>query len=269
MVGALASVASLLAAIAWPLTALYLVGCHRKEVSELLMVAAPKFKTAKRFKVGAFEVDSFAEGIEEIVTRAEASANTEVLSRKIPKPQFDAAQRIRTEVGRADLPRPRIFGKLREQVYLLAESYDSVRAEMPSSPQRTRRMNQLAAGMRALASAVGPLRTHLMHSPSAGKRLAAICGLQINPRHRYLRWLIERFRVEDQAFVLYQAALAVSQYVEKDVFTDPAQTLEALRGAIRSVGSFSGGVPDQNTLEILNESASELAAKMGRARAAD
>ena len=127
---------------------------------------------------------------------------------------------------------------------------------MPGSQLRTRKMNEIAAGMRTLALAGLPLRTELTKSDSVGMRLAAICMLQVEPRPRYFRWLIQRIKTEAHAFVIYQASVAVLELVKKRLFINVDEVRSEIIGAIQVVSSYAGGTPDQNTLDALNEALS-------------
>jgi len=142
---------------------------------------------------------------------------------------------------------------VKAQIYELADQYESVRADMPSGGPRTRKMNEIAAGMRTLALAGLPLRTTLTKSETAGRRLAAICMLQVEPRLRYFRWLIDRLKTEDQAFILFQATLAIRELVKKRLYLNADETRVAINDAISVISAFQGGPPDQNTLDVLNE----------------
>ena len=63
---------------------------------------------------------------------------------------------------------------------------------------RTRRMKEIAAGMRTLALVGLPLRTQLTRSESVGRRLAAICIFRLSRVQDYFKWLIERVKTESQ-----------------------------------------------------------------------
>jgi len=119
-------------------------------------------------------------------------------------------------------------------------------------------MNEIAAGMRTLALAGLPLRTELTRSEKAGRRLAAICMLQVAPRPRYFRWLIDRLNTEDQAFVLFQAAVAILELVKKGFYVNVDETRSAIKDAIGVISAFQGGQPDQNTLDALMEALEQV-----------
>ena len=96
------------------------------------------------------------------------------------------------------------------------------------------------------------LRTELTRSSSVGRRLAAICILQVEPRPRYFRWLIERVKTEKQPFVFYQAAVAVLELVRKKFYVNADDTRKQIHSALDTIRSFEG-VPDQNTIDALEE----------------
>ena len=97
---------------------------------------------------------------------------------------------------------------LREQLRVLAEEYERLRATLPAGPERTRRMELVASQMRALAPVAYGLLDELMRSSSPGERLAAITFLQVRPQLDALDWLAERV-TKEKPFVSYHAALAL------------------------------------------------------------
>jgi hypothetical protein len=117
-------------------------------------------------------------------------------------------------------------------------------------------MNEIAAGMRTLAFEALPLRTELTRSDSPGRRLAAICILQIEPRPRYFRWLIERLITENQAFLLFQLSVALLEHIRKGFYINPIEARSAIARAISAISAYPGGKPDENTLDMLNEALS-------------
>lgn len=254
----ISSFASVLNAVAWPLVAVWFLAVHRTRIAVLLRVVSRKLSSAKKFKVGQVEIEAFEDELKEAVSEAEAQAGEAGLPRAVPERQVHAAETVKRRIRSAQIPELHVRETVRREIYELAAQYEALRVQVQSSPLRTRRMNEIAAGMRTLALAALPLRSELIRSDSVGRRLAAICILQIEPRTRYFRWLVERIKVENQAFVLYQAALAILEFVKKKLYVNPDETREAILDAIRIVSSFPGGTPDQNTLDVLNDAVSAV-----------
>ena len=251
----LSSIASVLSAIAWPGVVAWFLFANRIRIAFLLKVLGRKLSSAKKLKVGQFELE---EELEEAVSEAGEKIDEADTSKAVPKNQLQAAADLRKKVIGSSVPKAEALEAVRDQIFELAEQYESVRAGMPSGPQRTRRMNEIAAGMRTLALAGLPLRTELTRSEKAGRRLAAICMLQVAPRPRYFRWLIDRLNTEDQAFVLFQAAVAILELVKKGFYVNVDETRSAIKDAIGVISAFQGGQPDQNTLDALMEALEQV-----------
>ncbi|MEO6320429.1 MAG: hypothetical protein ABIR56_07155 [Polaromonas sp.] len=113
-----------------------------------------------------------------------------------------SAERIR-QVAPTDRPE-----ELLAPLRALAAEYEEVRRNMPFSPERTRKMSELASGMKRLALVTAPFLPQLTQSPSPGERLAAVIILQMTFEPRYIEWLANRL-VEEPAFTGYQAASAL------------------------------------------------------------
>lgn len=246
----MSSIAAILSAIAWPGVVAWFLFVNRIRIAFLLKILGRKLSSAKKLRVGQFELE---EELEEAVSEAGAKVDEADTSKTVPKNQLQAAANLRKKVIGASVSKSEVLEAVRNQIFDLAEQYESARAGMPSGPARTRRMNEIAAGMRTLALAGLPLRTKLAQSEIAGRRLAAICMLQVEPRPRYFRWLIDRLKTESQAFILFQAALAILESVKKRFYVNAEETRSAINDAIRAVSAFQGGPPDQNTLDALNE----------------
>ena len=98
--------------------------------------------------------------------------------------------------------------ELRSQLKTLAAQYESVRASMPRSAARTRRLEVIASQMRSFSIAAHALLPEFARSDSPGERLVAITFLQTRPSFQLVDWLAERLG-EEQAFLGYHAAVAL------------------------------------------------------------
>jgi hypothetical protein len=244
------SIAAILSAIAWPGVVTWFLCANRIRIAFLLKVLGRKLSSATKVKVGQFE---FEEVLENAVSEAEARVDQADTSKAVPQNQLKAAVNLRDKVKDFSISKSEALEAVRGQILELAEQYESVRADMPSGPPRTRRMNEIAAGMRTLALAGLPLRTTLTRSAKTGERLAAICMLQVEPRQRYFRWLIDRLKTENQAFVLFNAAIAVLELVKKKFYVNVGETHSAISEAVGVISAYQGGPPDQNALDALRE----------------
>ena len=140
----------------------------------------------------------------------------------------------------------------------LAHEYESTRATMPSGKDRTGAMNAIVARMRTLAIAAKPsLKEFSENRTSPGTRLCAIVILQISPDRRYIEWLGQRFQ-EETPFIFYQTSVALLQAVHDIGPQNREQLSRVLTSAIGVLESFRGGVPDQNSLNVLKSAQSTL-----------
>jgi hypothetical protein len=249
----ISSIAAILNAIAWPGVALWFLSTHRKRIAYLLKVFGRKFSLARKVKVWQLELDEFEEEVKDVVIQAGAGVSSDLSSKSIPTVQVEAAKSLEAKVRTAGIPVSRALDTVRREIYELAREYEITRASGSSSTSRTRKMNEIAAGMRTLAIAGKALRTELTRSDSVGRRLAAICMLQVEPRPRYFKWLIARVKTETQPFVFYQAAVAILEMVRKKFYINPDDARSEIRSALNVISSFQGGQPDQNTIDALNE----------------
>ncbi len=137
-----------------------------------------------------------------------------------------------------------------------AQEYETTRASMRAGPERTRAMNAVVAKMRALALAADLFLDEFMAADSPGRRLAAICILQLKPEMRALPWLTDRMR-QEQPFVFFHAAVALLNTARRFSLTDQSALSAALRSALAQVQSF-GPKADVNTVRLLTLAISEL-----------
>jgi hypothetical protein len=252
----LSSIAAILNAVAWPGVAAWILFTHRTDTSQILKTLGNKLSAAKKIKAGQFEMEAFEDELKQTVDEVGETVGNIPRLRAVPKEQLQAAENLKEKARAAQLPESSVGEAVKKQIYALANEYEKIRLQLPSCSERTRKMDQIAARMRTLALAGKPLRTLLTRSDSVGRRLAAICMLQIEPRQSYFRWLIERFKVENQPFIFFQSAIAILEYVKKGVYPDGGIVRSAIGESIRVISSFTDGTPDQDTLEVLNEALS-------------
>jgi hypothetical protein len=97
---------------------------------------------------------------------------------------------------------------VKERIEELGGAYQQLRKSMLPSDARTRKMEIIAAKMRALACDAYFMLDYLAKNPEPGCRLAAVSLLEVKPNPEYLEWLCERLAPE-KPFVGYHAALAL------------------------------------------------------------
>ena len=153
--------------------------------------------------------------------------------------------------------RAEIQESIRQRMLRFAKEYESTRAAMHAGPERTRAMNAIAAKMRTLALAADPFVDELAaDKDSPGKRLAAICILQLAPSMEWVNWLADRMKVE-QPFVFFHASVALLSAVRKYGVQQGDTLKAAIERALAQVNSF-GENADKNTVRSLTLALSEL-----------
>jgi hypothetical protein len=139
-----------------------------------------------------------------------------------------------------------------------AREYEATRSNMKPGRDRTRAMNAIVAKMRTLGIAAAPLLPELAFDKnSPGKRLAGLIILQLAPDLDYLDWVVERMSIE-QPFIFYHAALVLLAMV-RNYGVQARKELEiALKRSLDIVQAFAGGLPDRNTISVLEIARSDL-----------
>jgi hypothetical protein len=253
----LTGIAAILSAIAWPLVAVAFFLIYRTKLISIIDILTVKLREAKHVKAGQLEIDT-EQQIGQVLNETSAAAGGQVITREIPEGQIHAAELVGDRLNAAPISLSQKLDIVHKQIYELVQEYDDTRQNMPSGPARTRQMNEIAAKMRALSIVAYPLLRFLTAGKKPGERLAAICILQVRPELGYFDWLIERVMKEDQAFILFHASLAILELVRTYSYLRPDIAAEAIRNALDRVTRFSGGKPDQNTIDVLNEALSRL-----------
>jgi len=238
------AIADLIAAVAWPLVALFLILTQRKRIGEFLAIFTAKFQASTRIKIW----DIVDLDLSQTAQHAEQSTD---VPREVPTEQRQAATRISGLVSETELP------NVEARLAAIAREYEATRAGMAPGPARTRAFNVTMSKMRVLALAAKPLlRKFSSNAESAGLRLAAIAILQMSPDMEYVNWLVDRMKAE-QPFVFFQASNALLSAVRAFGSTHGAQLKSAVEKALETVRSFHGA-PDANTIETLELAAGEL-----------
>src|SRR5262249_9573268 len=119
---------------------------------------------------------------------------------------------------------------------------------------RTRKMEIVAAKMRALACDAYFMLEYLAKNPQPGCRLAAVSLLEIRPNPEYLEWLSERLAPE-KPFVGYHAALALIAAARVLGLSYKARIDSAIERAQRLLGS---GLENTDRARALTTASHEL-----------
>jgi hypothetical protein len=236
----IASIASLLDAVAWPLLFLGIALLFRSEIRSALSRIPTILDRVKKANLPgglAFELDRVADAVVDQENNKTG---------KITPRQAEAAARIAVQAQ--DIS-PRA---LLDEMDRLCLEYDNLRRLLPPGEVRTRTMTRIVAKMRSLAPSLTEFLDIYKGSGSAGSRLAAIAMMQMTPQVADLIWLKERFKVEKQAFLLYHSALALQNLVDSYTsVADKRRLRKAAEEALEKVSSFAEGTPDRGTTEIL------------------
>lgn len=245
----ISAVATIVQAVAWPAVVALIFIVYRSKIKTLFDVFTRKVDTATHLKAWQLEFETAEREIKEAVN----SANGAAVDSKVPEQQVQAARELNEKLQSAPISGQTTNRAVEQQVKTLAAEYERVRASMKSGSLRTQLMNEIAAKLRALSLAARPLLRGLVASPSPGERLAAYCMLQVAPEDGYADWLLEQIEREDQAFLLFQAALAVLEAVRAVKYQNGDTLGGKIRAAIAHIKEYKGGTPDPSTLDLLNE----------------
>lgn len=264
---ALAGIAAIISALAWPTLVLVVLIWFREPLSQLAKASVEIATTASKFKFWQFEFERDVKQQLDVSTAAalaspvttEITPATQPISRQT---EFRAANRVNQLIIEAPTQalRGALRNSIRERMISLAQEYDSTRANMAPGVERTRAMNVIAAKMRTLGLASLPFIEEFRNDQySPGKRLAAICILEIEPDSRYAAWLADRVGNE-QPFVFYHASIALLNLVQKLGKTEDDQLRPLIQSALDRIKGFNGK-PDANTISILEMALSNLASR--------
>ncbi len=282
----LSGVAAICSAVIWPVLIGLILWWFREPAGELLHAAVGVAEGATRFKIWQIEFDkdvqqqvaqsesaalvapvlqSPAAGAraEDLAGSTELSASPSVaasqLASSIPGGEVAAAARVRSLLDTAPNAtlREAAEAAIKARMESFAQGYETTRASMRAGPERTRAMNGVVAKMRTLALASDFLLDEYMEASSPGKRLAAVCILQMKPEMRAVPWLADRMRVE-QPFVFFHASVALLNAVRRFGEAEKPTLQRSIEAALKQVQSF-GEHADTNTVRSLTLALSELA----------
>jgi CHAT domain len=102
------------------------------------------------------------------------------------------------------------------QLDAIARAYEQARAEMPSGPERTRRMEQLVFEVISLgtASELGDAVEHTFRTGNPGDRIVAIALVEAHPDSRHLDVVRDAVQNSVSAFEQYHALVAAKALVD-------------------------------------------------------
>ncbi len=270
----LTAVAAICTAVVWPVLIGLILWWFREPAAELLRAAVTVAEGSTRFKIWQIEFDR---DVQQQLSRSEtaamvlpvvapapaepspaANAATQAAA-AIPPTEVRAAAGVRTLLESApnSTLRKAAENAIKSRMLGFAQEYDTVRASRHAGADRTRAMNAVVAKMRTLALAADFLLDELESAAdSPGKRLAAICILQMKPDLQAVPWLVERMKAE-QPFVFFHASVALLNTVRRYGLSQKAALGAALQTALAQVQSF-GEKADANTVRLLTLAQSEL-----------
>lgn len=266
--GLLDGIASICTAVIWPLVVIMILWMFRSEVADLFKAAVSVAYGANRFRIWQIEFDrdvqqqvqrSESAALESPAAAAHLAVPDTQLSTPIPAGELSAASRVRSllEAAPNTTLRKEMEEAIRTRMLGFAQEYETVRASMHAGPDRTRAMNGVVAKMRTLALAADLFADEWMaDANSPGRRLAAICILQLKPRMEAVPWLVERMKVE-RPFVFFHASVALLNTVRRFGAAQRSVLEPPLQAALKQVQSF-GEKADTNTIRSLTLAISEL-----------
>jgi hypothetical protein len=263
--GILTGIAAILSAIVWPVLVGSTLYWFREPIGQLLTAIVGIAASSGKVRIWQVEFDR---SVEAQLDQSETSAREVKTSYNIPDSQLggtipvgevQAANRVRSLLDKApaDSVRAEVLDSIHNRMIGFAQEYESTRAAMPSGPERTNAMNAVAAKMRTLALAADPFLDEFhADTNSPGKRLAAVCILQLEPDMHYVPWLVERMSVE-HPFIFFHASVALLRTVRGFGVQHRDELRQAIQKALNTVNSF-GEQRDTNTVRTLTLALSEL-----------
>ncbi|WP_419808948.1 hypothetical protein [Sphingomonas sp.] len=229
------ALAALIGALAWPAAVLSLVLIFRREIRGALAKIPSVIDRVKALKVGAVETE-----LEKVADQLGSQTSE---SGAVSIAEVEAAAKIVLDAGVVGEP------VLVDQLERLCIEYDTIRRVMPASDRRTHAMTRVFVQMRSLGPSISDRVDAYKSSRSAGRRLAAVAMMQMEPNKADMEWLVGRFR-EEHPFVFYHAALAL-QNVANDGTIDMLEAAKrAASEALSILGSFEGQ-PDASSVQVL------------------
>ena len=259
----LSGIAAILSAVAWPILVASTLLWFRKPVEELMMAAVGIASSSSKVKIWQIEFDRDVQQQLDVSASAALSRGDNVseqqLGAPVPQAQVQAAARVRSLVDEA--PPGSVRREIQESIRLrmlgFAKDYEATRASMHAGPERTLAMNAIAAKMRTLALAADPFLSEFATDESSpGKRLAAICILELAPAMEWVEWLADRMAVE-RPFVFFHASVGLLSAVRRYRVEHRDALRVAVSRALAQVQSF-GENCDKNTVRSLTLALSEL-----------
>lgn len=234
------AIAALLGALAWPVVFVTFFIIFREPLGATFRALSRLLDRLKKLKFGDTEMD-LGEALDRQASRflSEAVANPQDISAQ----QIRAAAKLEVKANHLDVQ------TLKDQIESLCTEYETIRKVMPSGPDRTQAMTEVLVKMRMIGPAVSSFVEEFKGSTAAGKRLAAVAIMQIEPDKADFAWLTERFRV-DQPFIFYHAAIALFNIHRTGSSERRRQAQTAAQESLEIIGKFEGP-QDRNTLHVL------------------
>jgi hypothetical protein len=144
---------------------------------------------------------------------------------------------------------------IQSEIGSLAEVYEKIRKEMPSSGKRTHLMQNVVEKMKSKASDIEYLLPSLIDSSAPGQRLAAIATLQTKPNVDYVHWLAQHVGDIEKPFIGYQAAVGL--YTAARSLDNNVEVSNAINKAMENIDNSN--YKDPNQISVLQSAMSELA----------
>lgn len=251
MPGVYGTTVTLITGLAWPLVAGAIVVVFRSELRSILCTLTQRLSSAQTFKVGPVEIGGIFEAAEQRTRAALSVAPTPAPD--IPHEQVETSEKLEEQLDTSGVSLNERLPAARARLTKLAANYDRLRAEAPAGEYRTRRMNEIVGLMRTFALPGLPLLAQLAASASPGERLAAVAILQVRSFASYIPWLQARFLEETQVFLLYNTALVLRRLARMPDVKDHPELGVAIAFALERVRAFTGGTPDANTVDVLED----------------
>ena len=233
-------IVDLIVGLAWPIV---LTGV-------VVMFRAPVTRLIDRIKKVEIEKGRLSLEIQPILDQSATEARN---AAKPPEQPTTAELERGEKIAAADIGWPRIRVAAIER----AVEYDTVRATMPSSEDRTKALTGIIAKMRTLGASVFPYRYEFVDAASPGQRLLVIAALQVTPDLDLCRWLRDRI-LQERPFLGFHAIGALRRALTAPAATHERTELKAIINEIDQNKNFQGDSDRESAFKSLVDEASRI-----------
>ena len=239
-----ATTVTLITGLAWPLVAGAVVVVYRRELRKLFQILTERLASAQSFKVGPVEIGGIFEAAEQRTKAALSSTSTAPSG--IPAEQVESSHKLEEQLDTSGVSLSERLPAARERLTKLASNYDSLRVEAPSGEYRTRPDADICP---AGGSAPATTLRIVQRGRAAGRHCHSAGALRCELHSMAAQSLRRR---KPGVPSLQRGACAQENGRMPNAKGQP-ELAAAIAFALDRVSSFTGGPPDANTVDVLED----------------